>query len=148
LEVVTIAGETGGNQVNKKGFIVPAGGGSVLNTAPRRFDILKLLREETGDSVMLFQETTPAGTDSTTLHLHHDCDEIAYVLSGEMTIQNRGRGHGWRTRNLRLHTAWRSARMEEHRRRNRSGAVSLQAGRCRWVLRGIASAADRVIQWA
>jgi quercetin dioxygenase-like cupin family protein len=73
--------------VNTKGFVVPASGGSVLNTAPGRFDVLKLLRKETGDSIMLFEETAPAGTDSTTLHLHHDSDEIAYVLSGEITFK-------------------------------------------------------------
>ena len=86
MKVVTIAVETGGHGVNMKGFVVPAGGGSVLNTAPGRFDVLKLLREQTGDSIMLFEETTPAGTDSTTLHLHHDSDEVAYVLSGEITF--------------------------------------------------------------
>src|SRR6476659_7461457 len=37
--------------------------------------------------VTAFEETTPAGTDSTTLHLHHDSDEIAYVLSGEITFK-------------------------------------------------------------
>ena len=73
--------------MNTKGFVVPASGGSVVNTAPGRFDVLKLLREETGDSIMLFEETTPTGADSTTLHLHHDSDEIAYVLSGEVTFK-------------------------------------------------------------
>ncbi len=58
-----------------------------MNTAPGRFDVLKLLREQTGGSIMLFEETTPAGTDSTTLHLHHDSDEVAYVLSGEITFK-------------------------------------------------------------
>jgi len=73
--------------VNTRGFVVPASGGSVLNTGPGRFEVLKLLREETGDSIMLFEETAPAGTVSTTLHLHRDSDEIAYVLSGEITFK-------------------------------------------------------------
>ena len=35
---------------------------------------------------MIFEETVPAGTKST-LHLHHDSDEVAYVLSGEVTFK-------------------------------------------------------------
>src|SRR3989442_13165985 len=35
---------------------------------------------------MLFEETVPAGTMST-FHLHHDSDEVAYVLSGEVTFK-------------------------------------------------------------
>ena len=47
---------------------------------------LKLRGEETGDSIMMFEETIPAGTKST-FHLHHDSDEVAYVLSGEVTFK-------------------------------------------------------------
>jgi quercetin dioxygenase-like cupin family protein len=35
---------------------------------------------------MLFEETAPAGTD-TTFHFHRDSDEVAYVLSGEITFK-------------------------------------------------------------
>ena len=69
-----------------KGFVVPAGGGPVLDMAPGRFSALKLLGEATADSVMMFEETAPPGTE-TTFHLHHDSDEIAYVLSGEITFK-------------------------------------------------------------
>jgi quercetin dioxygenase-like cupin family protein len=48
--------------------------------------LLKLLGGATGDSVMAFEETVPAGTMST-FHLHHDSDELAYVLSGEVTFK-------------------------------------------------------------
>jgi quercetin dioxygenase-like cupin family protein len=41
---------------------------------------------ETGDSIMMFEETIPAGTKST-FHLHHHSDEVAYVLSGEVTFK-------------------------------------------------------------
>ena len=34
---------------------------------------------------MMFEETVPPGTMST-LHLHHDSDEVAWVLEGEITI--------------------------------------------------------------
>src|ERR1700682_5543517 len=47
---------------------------------------LKLRGGETGDSIMLFEETVPAGTKST-FHLHHHSDEVAYVLSGEVTFK-------------------------------------------------------------
>src|SRR5262245_21157762 len=35
---------------------------------------------------MIFEETIPAGTKST-FHLHRDSDEVAYVLSGEVTFK-------------------------------------------------------------
>ena len=69
-----------------KGFVVPPGGGRLLDMAPGRFSALKLLGGETADSIMLFEETAPAGTE-TTFHLHHDSDEVAWVLEGEVTMK-------------------------------------------------------------
>jgi quercetin dioxygenase-like cupin family protein len=46
---------------------------------------LKLRGGETGGSIMVFEETVPAGTKST-FHLHRDSDEVAYVISGEVTF--------------------------------------------------------------
>jgi mannose-6-phosphate isomerase-like protein (cupin superfamily) len=70
-----------------RGFIVPAGGGHHLDmSAPGRFAALKLLGHETNGSIMLFEETVPAGTKSL-LHLHHDSDEVAWVLAGEITFK-------------------------------------------------------------
>src|SRR5580658_4951232 len=69
-----------------KGFVVPPGGGSVLSMAPGRSAALKLLGGETAESIMLFEETAPVGTE-TTFHLHHDSDEVAYVLAGEVTMK-------------------------------------------------------------
>jgi mannose-6-phosphate isomerase-like protein (cupin superfamily) len=54
--------------------------------SPGRSISLKLRGGETNDSIMVFEETVPAGTKST-LHLHHDSDEVAYVLSGEVTFK-------------------------------------------------------------
>jgi quercetin dioxygenase-like cupin family protein len=68
------------------GFVVPPQGGKLLEMAPGRFSALKLLRGDTDDSIMLFEETAPPGTE-TTFHLHHDSDEVAYVLEGEVTIK-------------------------------------------------------------
>src|SRR5437899_6268988 len=69
-----------------QGIVVQPGHGAVLNMAPGRSAALKLLGEATGGSIMLFEETVPAGTMST-FHLHHDSDEVAYVLSGEVTFK-------------------------------------------------------------
>ena len=69
-----------------KGFVVPAGGGTHLDmSAPGRFAALKLLGHETEGSIMMFEETVPPGTKST-FHLHHDSDEVAWVLEGEITF--------------------------------------------------------------
>jgi quercetin dioxygenase-like cupin family protein len=68
---------------------VPPGRGSILSMAPGRSAALKLMGRDTGDSIVLFEETAPAGTD-TTFHLHRDSDEAAYVLSGEITFKIGG----------------------------------------------------------
>src|SRR2546429_9926516 len=69
-----------------QGIVVLPGQGWVWNMSPGRSAALKLLGGATGGSVMLFEETVPAGTMST-LHLHHDSDEAAYVLSGAVTFK-------------------------------------------------------------
>jgi quercetin dioxygenase-like cupin family protein len=70
-----------------KGFVVPAGGGTHLDMgAPGRFAALKLLGHETNESIMLFEETVPAGTKSL-FHLHRDSDEVAWVIDGEITFK-------------------------------------------------------------
>jgi quercetin dioxygenase-like cupin family protein len=68
------------------GIVVLPGQGPVWNMSPGRSAALKLLGRATGGSVMLFEETVPAGTTST-FHLHHESDEVAYVLSGEVTFK-------------------------------------------------------------
>jgi len=70
-----------------KGFVVPAGGGThFASSTPGRSFAMKLLGHETGDSIMMFEETLPAGTASLH-HLHHNSDEVAWVLAGEFTFQ-------------------------------------------------------------
>jgi quercetin dioxygenase-like cupin family protein len=70
-----------------KGFVVPAGGGAHLDMgAPGRFAALKLLGHETNESIMMFEETLPAGTKSL-FHLHRDSDEVAWVIEGEITFK-------------------------------------------------------------
>jgi quercetin dioxygenase-like cupin family protein len=68
------------------GVVVLPGQGSVWNVSPGRSLLLKLLGGATAGSIMLFEETVPAGTKSF-FHLHHDSDEVAYVLSGEITFK-------------------------------------------------------------
>ena len=68
-----------------KGFVVPPGGGTVWDMEPGRSAALKLVGTQTAESVMLFEETAPPCT-ATPFHLHHDSDEVAYVLSGEITF--------------------------------------------------------------
>ena len=72
--------------MHAQGIVVPPGGGPVWNMVPGRSAALKLLNGETGDSVMMFEETAPAGAQ-TDFHLHHDSDEVAYVLAGEVTFK-------------------------------------------------------------
>ena len=70
-----------------KGFVVPAGGGKhFASPTPGRSFALKLLGRETGESIMLFEETLPARTASL-FHLHRDSDEVAWVLAGEFTFK-------------------------------------------------------------
>jgi quercetin dioxygenase-like cupin family protein len=68
-----------------QGIVVQPGEGPVLRFTPGRSIALKLLSGTTGDSIMMFEETVPAGTRSW-FHLHHDSDEVAYVLEGEITF--------------------------------------------------------------
>jgi quercetin dioxygenase-like cupin family protein len=69
-----------------KGFVVPAGGGwHFASPTPGRSFALKLLGGATGESIMMFEETLPPGTKSL-YHLHHDSDEVAWVLAGEITF--------------------------------------------------------------
>jgi quercetin dioxygenase-like cupin family protein len=71
----------------KKGFVVPAGGGKRFDMgAPGRFADVKLIGHETDESIMMFEETVPAGTKSL-FHLHRDSDEVAWVLEGEITFR-------------------------------------------------------------
>src|SRR5260370_36940810 len=70
-----------------KVFVVPGGGGRHHEMwAPGRLSVLKLLGHETKGSIMMFEETLPAGTKSLH-HLHRDSDEVAWVLEGEITFK-------------------------------------------------------------
>jgi quercetin dioxygenase-like cupin family protein len=71
---------------DKQGFVVPAEGGRhFASPTPGRSFVMKLLGRDTGESIMMFEVTLPAGTKSI-LHLHRDSDEVAFVLSGDFTF--------------------------------------------------------------
>ena len=72
--------------MGEQGVVVLPGQGPIWNISPGRSIVLKLLGGVTGGSIMLFEETVPAETKSW-FHLHHDSDEVAYVLSGEITFK-------------------------------------------------------------
>src|SRR6266446_5813875 len=72
--------------MDTKSFVTLPGQEPVWNMAPGRMAALKLLNQQTAESVMAFEELAPAGTQ-TPLHLHHDSDEVMYVLSGEFCFK-------------------------------------------------------------
>jgi quercetin dioxygenase-like cupin family protein len=72
--------------MDARGFVVLPGQGPMLDMSPGRSAVLKLQSRETRESVTMFEEAAPAGTE-TSFHLHHNSDEVAYVLNGEITFK-------------------------------------------------------------
>ena len=70
--------------MSAKNSVIPAGEGAVWQMAPGRSATLKIT-SDIAQSVMMFEEIAPRDT-VTDLHIHHDSDEVAYVLSGEVTF--------------------------------------------------------------
>src|SRR6266851_10053394 len=147
-----------------QGIVVQPGQGLVANYTPGRSIVLKLLCGATGDSIMLFEETIPVGTKST-FQLHHDSDEVAYVLSGEVTFligddvtvggpgtcafMPRGVRHAWKStgaqagRVLFLYTPAKAGELIEEQQRTGSNFSSIteteraeMLQRCGWELLG------------
>ena len=67
-----------------KNLVIPTGEGAVWQMAPGRSATLKIT-SDIAQSIMMFEEVAPRAT-VTDLHIHHDSDEVAYVLSGEVTF--------------------------------------------------------------
>ena len=72
--------------MDAEGVVVLPGQGPVWDMAPGRSATLKLQSRETAESVMMFEEAAPVGT-VTNFHIHRDSDEVAYVLTGEITFK-------------------------------------------------------------
>ena len=71
-----------------QGFVILPGAAPVLEmSALGRSAALMLQSEATAESVMVFEETVPAGTAAGPFHLHHNSDEVIYVVSGEITCK-------------------------------------------------------------
>ena len=97
--------------MSAKDFVIPPGEGAVWHMAPGRSATLKIT-SDIAQSVMMFEEVAPTDT-VTDLHIHRDSDEVAYVLSGEVTFMigdqvtvggagtcafmPRGLPHAWRS---------------------------------------------------
>jgi quercetin dioxygenase-like cupin family protein len=98
--------------MDAKSLIVPSGQGPVWDMSRGRSATLKLQSAETGEKAMMFEEAASAGT-ATVFHIHHNSDEVVYVLSGEITFKigdqvtlggpgtcafiPRGIAHAWKT---------------------------------------------------
>jgi quercetin dioxygenase-like cupin family protein len=72
--------------MSSKSYVTLPGQEPVWKMAPGRTAALKLLNEQTGQSVMAFEEVTPVGT-ATPFHLHRNSDEVMYVLSGQYSFK-------------------------------------------------------------
>ena len=70
-----------------KGVVVPPGGGKHLEEKSGQVTSMKLFGRQTGQSVTLWEQTVPAGSKNSWLHLHRDSDEIAWVLEGEFIFK-------------------------------------------------------------
>src|SRR5215470_13919046 len=87
-----------------QGVVVQPGQGPVSSFTPGRSIVLKLLGSATGDSIMMFEETIPAGTKST-FHLHRESGEVTFKIGDEVTIGGpgtcafmpRGVPHAWKS---------------------------------------------------
>jgi len=98
---------------NPQGYIVAPEQGPVWEMEVGRPTTFKLLSEQTGGSVAVFEEVVPVGS-GTPLHMHHTSDEVIHVLAGEFTFRlgeqvanvgagswvfiPRGTAHAWKNR--------------------------------------------------
>ena len=97
----------------RDGYIVPPDEGAVWEMERGRPTTFKLLSEETGNSVAVFEEVVPVG-GGTPLHIHHTSDEVIHILAGDFIIKlgeqvtevsagtwifiHRGTAHAWKNR--------------------------------------------------
>lgn len=73
-------------ETNVKSYVVAPEQGPVWEMEPGRPTTFKLLSEQTGDSVAVFEELVPVGA-GTPLHIHPSSDEVIYILAGEFTFK-------------------------------------------------------------
>lgn len=73
-------------EAGSTGFAVGPGEGPAWDMEVGRPAMFKLLSEETGGKIAVFEEIVPPGM-GTPLHIHRTSDEVLYVLSGDFTFQ-------------------------------------------------------------
>ena len=94
-----------------RGYFVTSEQGTVWEMGLGRPATFKLLSEQTGGSIAVFEEMVPVG-DGTPLHIHPTSDEVIHIVAGEFTIKigeevtkvsadayvfiPRGTAHAWR----------------------------------------------------
>lgn len=69
-----------------RGYSVAKDEGQGWDMEPGRPAVLKLLADQTGGNIAVFEETVPVGA-GTPLHIHRTSDEVLYVQTGEFTFQ-------------------------------------------------------------
>lgn len=93
------------------GYIATRTDGPVWDMAPGRPAVFKLLCDQTGGSIAVFEEVLPPGS-GTPLHIHYTSDEVIHFYSGKFIVRlgeetkqvgegdwvfiPRGLLHGWR----------------------------------------------------
>lgn len=71
---------------NSRGYAVAPTEGPSWDMEPGRPAVFKLLSEETGEKIAVFEEIVPPGA-GTPLHIHRTSDEVIHVQSGEFTFR-------------------------------------------------------------
>ena len=72
--------------MESEGYVVASAEGPIWDMEPGRPAAFKLLSEQTGGKIAVFEEVVPPG-GGTPLHIHRTSDEVIYVLSGEFTFR-------------------------------------------------------------
>lgn len=72
--------------VQPKAYCIARDEGPLWDMEPGRSVVFKLLSEQTGGKIAVFEETVPAGA-GTPLHIHRTSDEALYVQSGDFTFR-------------------------------------------------------------
>jgi quercetin dioxygenase-like cupin family protein len=99
--------------MSTNGLVVLPGQELVWQMEPNRTATFKLLSEQTGSSVAVFEELIPTGF-GTALHLHHTSDEAMCVLSGEFSFKigdtvTRGGSGTWAFMPREIPHAWKNS---------------------------------------
>jgi len=76
-------------RTSTKTYVVAGDQAPVWEMEPGRPTTFKLLSDQTGGSVAVFEEVVPVGA-GTPVHIHLASDEVIYILAGEFTFKIDG----------------------------------------------------------